>query len=97
MKCFFFRPTKAEEEEDIDPKIKEALLQMRKYDRILEKRTKRERRVKRERIALQKKLREELDELNKERSADCKSTKDESVNTERFLSLPPSIVRYYFF
>ena len=81
------------EEEDIDPKIKEALLQMRKYDRILEKRTKRERRVKRERIALQKKLKEELTELSKERPSGCKSTKDETVNTEKFLRLPPSIAR----
>lgn len=82
-----------EEEEEIDPRVKEALLQMRKFDRILEKRVRRERRVKRERISLQKRLREELDELNRERPADCKSTKDELVNTERFLSLPPSIAR----
>ncbi|XP_067943111.1 fibrous sheath-interacting protein 1-like [Watersipora subatra] len=81
------------EEDDIDPRVKEALLQMRKYDRILEKRSRRERRVKRERIALQKKLREELEELSHERPSGCKSTRDESVNTEKFLSLPPSIAR----
>lgn len=66
---------------------------MRKYDRILEKRTKRERRVKRERIALQRRLKDELSELNNERPSGCKSTKDETVNTEKFLSLPPSIAR----
>ena len=85
---------KTEEEDDIDPRVREALIQMRKFDRILEKRTRRERRVKRERIALQKRLREELDELNRERPADCKSSKDELVNTERFLTLPPSIAKY---
>lgn len=78
----------------MDPKVREALIQMRKFDRILEKRGKRERAVKRERIALQRRLREELDELNKERPSGCKSTKDETVNTERFLSLPASIARW---
>lgn len=73
--------------------MKEALVQMRKFDRILEKRTKRERRVKRERIALQRKLKQEIEDLNKERPSGCKSTKDETVNTERFLSLPPSIAK----
>jgi len=60
--CWYFTSShnKKETEEDIDPKIKEALLQMRKFDKILENRTKRERRIKRERIALQKQLREEL-------------------------------------
>ena len=95
MYCvMYYSAEKAEEEDDIDPRVREALIQMRKFDRILEKRTRRERRVKRERIALQKRLREELDELNRDRPADCKSSKDELVNTERFLTLPPSIAKY---
>ena len=39
---------------DLEPKIREAILKMRKYDRILARKEKREMEVKRERIRLQK-------------------------------------------
>ena len=40
--------------EGLEPKVKEAMLRMRKLDRILKKRVKREKEVKRDRILLQK-------------------------------------------
>ena len=40
--------------EDIDPKMKEAILKMRKLDRILSKKIKREKEVKKDRIILER-------------------------------------------
>ncbi|XP_071081004.1 fibrous sheath-interacting protein 1-like [Haliotis cracherodii] len=77
-----------EEEENLDPKIKEALMKMRKLDRILNKKLKREREVKRDRILLERRIREEIQNLKPE----GREHKDVKVNTERFvaLALPPS-------
>ena len=47
---------KEDEDEEMDPKLKEAILKMRKLDRILGKKIKREKEVKRERILLQRRL-----------------------------------------
>ena len=40
--------------EDVDPELKAAILKMRRLDRILKKKIKREKEVKRERILLQR-------------------------------------------
>ncbi|XP_048259290.1 fibrous sheath-interacting protein 1-like isoform X2 [Haliotis rufescens] len=72
-----------EEEENLDPKIKEALMKMRKLDRILNKKLKREREVKRDRILLERRIREEIQNLKPE----GREHKDVKVNTERFVAL----------
>lgn len=43
-----------EEDDEIDPKLKEAIIQMKKLDRILKKKVKREKEVKRDRILLER-------------------------------------------
>ncbi|XP_074657866.1 uncharacterized protein LOC141910892 [Tubulanus polymorphus] len=73
--------------EDVDPDMRAAILKMRKYDRILKKKMKREKEVKRDRLRLQKRLREELDALKTDGGK--KEPKEESTNTAKFLALEP--------
>ncbi|XP_046577320.1 LOW QUALITY PROTEIN: fibrous sheath-interacting protein 1-like [Haliotis rubra] len=77
-----------QEDENLDPKIKEALVKMRKLDRILNKKLKREREVKRDRILLERRIRDEIQNLKPE----GREHKEVKVNTEKFvaLALPPS-------
>ncbi|XP_064602273.1 fibrous sheath-interacting protein 1-like [Liolophura sinensis] len=74
---------------EIDPKLKAAILKMRKLDRILSKKMKKEKEVKRERFLLQKRLREELEQIKPEGRDDSREVK---ANMEKFLmlALPPS-------
>lgn len=71
--------------EDMEPKMKEAILKMRKLDRILSKKIKREKEVKRDRIILERRIKAELESINQKNT-------DAKLNTEKFLALtlPPS-------
>ncbi|XP_033735504.1 reticulocyte binding protein 2 homolog b-like [Pecten maximus] len=84
--------TRAKAEEildDVDPKLKDAILKMRKLDRILAKKMKREREVKKDRILLQKRIKDELSGLKSDGSNE---RKEEKLNTSKYLALtlPPS-------
>ncbi|CAC5405700.1 unnamed protein product [Mytilus coruscus] len=72
-------------QDDIDPKMKEAILKMRKLDRILSKKIKREREVKKDRMVLERRIKTELEAINQQNT-------DVKLNTEKFLALtlPPS-------
>ncbi|XP_076096557.1 uncharacterized protein LOC143067302 isoform X2 [Mytilus galloprovincialis] len=72
-------------QEDMDPKMKEAILKMRKLDRILSKKIKREREVKKDRMILERRIKSELEGINQQNH-------DVKLNTEKFLALtlPPS-------
>ncbi|ELT93890.1 hypothetical protein CAPTEDRAFT_222096 [Capitella teleta] len=75
--------------EGLDPKVKDAILRMRKLDKVLEKKIRREKAVKKDRILLQRRLRKELEELDQGKKS---GTVDEKRNMEKFLALalPPS-------
>ncbi|XP_069118398.1 kinectin-like isoform X2 [Argopecten irradians] len=84
--------TRAKAEEildDVDPKLKDAILKMRKLDRILAKKMKREREVKKDRILLQRRIKNELADL---KSDGANERKEEKMNTSKYLALtlPPS-------
>ncbi|ESO87693.1 hypothetical protein LOTGIDRAFT_234939 [Lottia gigantea] len=74
---------------DLDPKIRDGLLKMRKLDRILNKKVKREKEVKRERVLLERRMREEITEL---KSGGNREHKEVKSNTDKYLllALPPS-------
>ncbi|XP_064622384.1 fibrous sheath-interacting protein 1-like [Lineus longissimus] len=75
---------------DLEPKLREAIIKMRKLDRILLKKMKREKDVKRDRMRLTKRLREELDELSRENKESGKTElKEVKNNTFKFLALAP--------
>ncbi|XP_060070589.1 fibrous sheath-interacting protein 1-like [Ylistrum balloti] len=75
--------------DEVDPKLKDAILKMRKLDRILAKKVKREREVKKDRIMLQRRIKDELTDLKSEGSNE---RKEEKMNTSKYLALtlPPS-------
>ncbi|XP_005093420.1 fibrous sheath-interacting protein 1 [Aplysia californica] len=75
----------ADDAKEMDPKLKEAILKMNKLDKILKKKIRKEREVKRDRILLEKRMREEISEMQ-HGSAHYKEIK---TNTERFLALAP--------
>ncbi|OWF53389.1 uncharacterized protein LOC110446454 [Mizuhopecten yessoensis] len=70
--------------DEVDPKLKEAILKMRKLDRILAKKMKREREVKKDRILLQRRIKDELSGLKSEGSNE---RKEEKMNTSKYLAL----------
>lgn len=76
------------EEDEMEPKLKAALLKMRKLDKILRKKVEREKEVKRDRIMLQRSIKDQLAQLTEQR----KEVGDERKNTEKYLALalPPS-------
>ncbi|KAL8622869.1 hypothetical protein ACOMHN_026990 [Nucella lapillus] len=87
--------SKEQEEEDkypdlagMEPELREAYIKMRKLDRILEKKLKKEKEVKRDRILLERRIRDEIGSLQ----ANGRVQRDIQVNTEKYLSLalPPS-------
>ncbi|BFZ21372.1 hypothetical protein BsWGS_24411 [Bradybaena similaris] len=71
--------------EDMDPKLREAIIKMRKLDKILLEKIKIEREVKRNRIILERRMRQEIAELTK----GVNIPQDIRVNTEKFLALEP--------
>ncbi|XP_053399953.1 fibrous sheath-interacting protein 1-like [Mercenaria mercenaria] len=74
--------------EDLDPKLKNAIIKMRKLDKILSKRVRREKEVKRDRILLERRLRREIEEIHKEKKDEYKEVLN---NEHKFLALelPP--------
>ncbi|XP_071962364.1 uncharacterized protein [Antedon mediterranea] len=83
-----------EEKEDndhMDPKIKEAIKKMEKLDRILAKKMKREKDVKRERLLLEQKL---LEELERAKPVGRQEAKESADNTVKFLALKPPPKHY---
>ncbi|CAD5119815.1 DgyrCDS8399 [Dimorphilus gyrociliatus] len=72
-----------EDEEEIDPKLKEAIIQMKKLDRILKKKVKREKEVKRDRILLERRLKEELQQLANDKG----ESREVKQNMSKFLAL----------
>ncbi|XP_052766708.1 fibrous sheath-interacting protein 1-like isoform X2 [Mya arenaria] len=74
--------------DQLDPKLKAAIIKMRKLDKILAKKVKREREVKRERILLERRLRREIEEIHKEKKDEYKEVTN---NEQKFLALelPP--------
>ncbi|XP_062595458.1 uncharacterized protein LOC134256814 [Saccostrea cucullata] len=74
--------------ENMEPKLKEAILKMRKLDRILAKKVKKEREVKRDRLLLERRIKEEIEAMNTERDGEYREEKN---NTEKYLALtlPP--------
>ncbi|XP_059146193.1 fibrous sheath-interacting protein 1-like [Physella acuta] len=77
-----------ETDESRDPRLKEAIIKMNKLDALLKKKIKREKEVKRDRIMFERRMRQEIAELEKEGS----NYGEIKVNTDKFLSLelPPS-------
>ncbi|KAK6183572.1 hypothetical protein SNE40_011027 [Patella caerulea] len=77
-----------EDLENMDPKIKEALIKMRKLDRILNKKLKREKEVKKERILLERRMRDEIAGLK----TVGREHRESKTNTDKYLALtlPPS-------
>ncbi|XP_076463690.1 uncharacterized protein LOC143295898 [Babylonia areolata] len=73
---------------DMEPELREAYIKMRKLDRILEKKMKKEREVKRDRILLERRIREEISSLK----ANGRVQRDIQSNTDKYLALalPPS-------
>lgn len=83
-------PTKrADDLSNVEPNLREAILKMRKLDKILDRKTKKEKEVKRDRILLQRRLREELSMIKREGRTE---PREEQTNTMKFmaLTLPPS-------
>nr|XP_022328864.1 fibrous sheath-interacting protein 1-like [Crassostrea virginica] len=82
-------PSKEEEGlEDMEPKLREAILKMRKLDRILTKKVKREKEVKRDRLILERRIKEEIAAMKTDGKGE---NREEKNNTEKYLALtlPP--------
>lgn len=76
-------PKKHPNLEDMEPELREAYIKMWKLDRILAKRMKKEKEVKRERILLERRVRDEINSL----PSMGRVQRDIKANTERYLSL----------
>ncbi|CAH1792355.1 unnamed protein product [Owenia fusiformis] len=72
--------------DNLEPKIREGILKIRKYDRILNKRIKREKEVKKDRILLMKRLKEEIENIRPEGREEQREVK---YNMHKFLALAP--------
>ncbi|XP_056021302.1 uncharacterized protein LOC125652330 [Ostrea edulis] len=74
--------------ENMEPKMKEAILKMRKLDKILSKKIKKEKEVKRDRILLERRIKEEIEAMKSERNGEYREEKN---NTDKYLALtlPP--------
>lgn len=70
--------------DDLEPKLREAIIKMRKLDKILTKRVRREKEVKRDRILLERRIRREIEALNSEKPDEYKEVR---ANEQKFLSL----------
>ncbi|KAH3847817.1 uncharacterized protein LOC127873703 [Dreissena polymorpha] len=68
----------------LDPALKAAIIKMRKLDKILAKRVKKEREVKRDRILLERRIRREIEELHKTKKDEYKEVMN---NEQKFLAL----------
>ncbi|KAL5007980.1 hypothetical protein ScPMuIL_013561 [Solemya velum] len=79
--------TKTSEEKDetidMEPKLREAYIKMRKLDRVLAKKVRREKEVKKDRILLERRIREEISNLKPE----GREFKEVVANTEKFIQL----------
>ncbi|XP_070181686.1 fibrous sheath-interacting protein 1-like [Littorina saxatilis] len=73
---------------DMEPELRDAYIKMRKLDRILDKKLKKEKEVKRDRILLERRIREEINAMQ----ANGNFQKEIKTNTDRYLALalPPS-------
>ncbi|GFR60286.1 fibrous sheath-interacting protein 1-like [Elysia marginata] len=74
-----------EENEEMNPQLREAIIKMNKLDKILRKKVKREKEVKKERILLERRMRQEISEMEQGAS----NYKEIKMNTEKFLALAP--------
>ncbi|KAH9487684.1 Fibrous sheath-interacting protein 1 [Bulinus truncatus] len=70
-------------DEEIDPKLKEAIIKMNKLDKILKKKVKQEKEVKRERLILERRIHKEICELTQGGSY----VREIKLNAEKFLAL----------
>ncbi|GFO30209.1 fibrous sheath-interacting protein 1-like [Plakobranchus ocellatus] len=77
--------SKAEDNEELNPQLREAIIKMNKLDKILRKKVKREKEVKRERILLERRMRQEISEMEHGAS----NFREIKMNTEKFLALAP--------
>lgn len=70
--------------ENMEPKLKEAFLKMRKLDRILAKKIKKEKEVKRDRLLLERRIKEEIEGMKTEGKEE---NREEKNNTDKYLAL----------
>ncbi|CAL1533211.1 unnamed protein product [Lymnaea stagnalis] len=70
-------------DENMDPRLKEAIIKMNKLDKILKKKLKIEREVKKERLLLERRMRKEIAEMDQ----GTPFYREIKFNTEKFLSL----------
>uniref|UniRef100_K1Q6G6 Fibrous sheath-interacting protein 1 n=1 Tax=Magallana gigas TaxID=29159 RepID=K1Q6G6_MAGGI len=80
------RDTSKDEEglENMEPKLKEAFLKMRKLDRILAKKIKKEKEVKRDRLLLERRIKEEIEGMKTDGKEE---NREEKNNTDKYLAL----------
>lgn len=74
-----------DENDEMSPQLREAIIKMNKLDKILRKKVKREKEVKRERIILERRMRQEISEMEQGAS----KIREIRMNTEKFLALAP--------
>ncbi|CAG5120043.1 unnamed protein product [Candidula unifasciata] len=72
-----------EDLQDMDPKLKEAFIKMRRLDKVLFEKIQIEKEVKRKRILLEKRMRQEIEDMTK----GVTIPQDIKTNTDKFLAL----------
>ncbi|KAL4237844.1 Fibrous sheath-interacting protein 1 [Mactra antiquata] len=70
--------------ENLDPKLRAAIIKMKKLDKLLSKRVRREKEVKRDRILLERRIKREIEELHREKKDEYKEVLN---NEQKFLAL----------
>ncbi|XP_055880149.1 fibrous sheath-interacting protein 1-like isoform X1 [Biomphalaria glabrata] len=88
LECEIKSDINIDTDDEMDPKLREAIIKMNKLDKILKKKVKQEKEVKKERLLLERRIRKEIGELEQGGS----HVREIKLNTEKFLSLelPPS-------